>query len=87
MRVPLAPKTGLSGTVWLVQLSHIKTGNSVASKLRGNALNKNIHLFAAALNDGCRKAAEMGGHVVPVLLGDQNLTRDEVTTNRWAQSC
>ena len=86
LRVPLAPMAGRSATVWLVQLSHIKTGNSGASKLKGNVLNKKIHLFAAALNQGCRKAAELGGHVVPVLLGDQNLTMDEVTTNHLAQS-
>ena len=86
LRVPLAPMPPRSATVWLVQLSHIKTGNSGASKLKGNVLNKKIQLFAAALNQGCRKAAELGGHVVPVLLGDQNLTRDEVTTNRLAQS-
>ena len=86
LRVPLAPMPPRSATVWLVQLSHIKTGNSGASKLKGNVLNKKIQLFAAALNQGCRNAAELGGHVVPVLLGDQNLTMDEVTTNHLAQS-
>ena len=86
LRVPLAPMPPRSATVWLVQLSHIKTGNSGASLLKGNVLNKKIHLFAAALNQGCRRAAEMGGDVVPVLLGDQNLTRDEVTTNPLALS-
>ena len=86
LRVPLAPMSPRSATVWLVQLSHIKTGNSGASKLKGNVLNKKIQLFAAALNQGCRKTAELGGHVVPVLLGDQNLTMDEVTTNHLAQS-
>ena len=64
----------------------MRSTDARASKLKGNVFNKKIHLFAAALNQGCRKAAELGGHVVPVLLGDQNLTRDEVTTNRLAQS-
>ena len=65
LRVPLAPMPPCSARVWLVQLSLIKTGNSGASLLKGNVLNKKIHLFAAALNQGCRRAAEMGGTSSP----------------------
>ena len=74
--------------VWLVQLSHIK-----ASSLR-----KKIRLFAKARILGRKAAAEMRARtadastlgdvvpVVPVTLGDQNLTQDEVSDNALSRS-
>ena len=71
-----------------MQLSHIKVGGKTGPSYLGtNAANKNVRLFSAALNQG-RKAAASSTRgtpevqFVPVTLGDQNLTKDEVLNNR-----
>ena len=81
-----------SRTVWLMHLSHIKVGSSGASKLGSNGLNKKCRLLAGLQTNG-HEAASVAlqklrrtdtstlGHdvrVVPVTLGDQNLTEEEV---------
>ena len=80
LRVPLGAQRD-SAMVVLVQLTH--------SHLGKNALNKNIQMFAAARNAGRAAAASMRGaayHVVPVTMGDQNLTQDDVVDNHFSQS-
>ena len=71
--------------VWLVQLSHIKVGGKRGpSHLGTNPLNKKIRLLCAALNQGRDEAAAAstrGNPLIPVTLGDQNLTKTEVLTN------
>jgi hypothetical protein len=76
---------------WLVQLSHIKTGQKGGpSFLGGNQLNKKIRLLCASMNQG-RVAADFSTRdasvkYVPVTLGDQNLCLDEVKANSRFQS-
>ena len=96
LRVPLAqpppehsPMPQRSGTVWLVQLAHIKTGGRKGpSYLGGNALHKKMRMFAATMNQGHEAAAAStrGPYtVVPITMGDQNLTREEALSN-WVSS-
>ena len=91
LRVPLA-KVQSNGQLmqlkgWLVQLSHIKVGGKRGpSHLGTNPLNKKIRLLCAALNQGRDEAAAAstrGNPLIPVTLGDQNLTEKEVLTNRF----
>ena len=93
LRVPLAQCARVRSDgqlmqlkVWLVQLSHIKVGKKGGPSFLGkNTLHKKIQLFSAALNQGRRKAAAAstrGIPFIPVTLGDQNLTKDEVLNNR-----
>ena len=74
-----------SGTVWLVQVAHIKTGGKKGpSFLGGNALNKKIRMFAACMNQG-REAAVASTRgpykVILITMGDCNLTREEALSN------
>ena len=74
-----------SGTVWLVQLVHIKTGGKRGPRhLGGNALNQKIRMFAATQNlvrEAAAASTRGPYQVVPVTMGDHNLTREEVLGN------
>ena len=98
---PMPPRSVLvppcSATVWLVQLSHLKTGGKTGPSFLGlNALNRKVRLFAAAWNQGREAAAALNkrmqlfspafvASVVPVTLGDQHLTEDEVLHDKLSQ--
>ena len=70
LRVPLTgastPGTGDSATVWLLQLSHIKTGGKKGPSFLGSRpLNKKIRLCVAAMNSGHEAAAAASRAVLP----------------------
>ena len=82
------PMPRRSATVWLVQLTHLKTSGLKhgPSYLKGNPLNKKIRLYAAAQNQGHAAAAASTRATTCVTLGDQNLTAEEVLNNPLCQS-
>ena len=91
----LEPMPRCSATVWLMQLGHIKTGSKGGPSYLGtDTLNRKIRMFAAIRNHGSEAAAELNkktqlfapASVVPVTLGDQNLTEDEVLLNPLSRS-
>ena len=91
LRVPLTDAS-TPGTVWLVQLTHIKSGGKRGPSFLGsNPLNKKIQLSAAAQLQGREAAAKLAAgastpSVVVVTMGDQNLQEREVLDNKLRQS-